>query len=253
MIKMMVIVLGLVSILNAEYIRKEYGNSYKFYDDTLQVNQDLVCGKVIQKYEDNSLYGEFNYQGGLLDGFQKEFYPDGKTKAEYNMKNGLKDGTGKMYYDDGSIYFERNLDNGTGLGTEYYQNGMKKREFLYKDGKLLKASFFNEDLMQNPYERSAEELYAEGQSYAAEKLYFHALDTYQKFLEKYPESPKVPNIKFLIAFTYNNHIMDHDKAKELYEKFISEYPGHDLEQSAKFELNTIGKDLNDIEEFRSGN
>jgi len=146
--------------------------------------------------------------------------------------------------------FERKLENGTGGGVEYYQNKMKKRELFYQDGKLEVASRINYGLDGKRFERNEKELYAEGQGLAAEGQFYHAIEDYNTYVKKYPKSKLTPNVEFLIAFTYNNHLSDTLMSKKLYKGFIDKYPDHELKQSAEFELKTIGKDINDIPEFK---
>ena len=47
---------------------------------------------------------------------------------------------------------------------------------------------------------------------------------------------------FLSAFLLNNDLHKLDSAKIVYEAFIQKYPSHELVPSAKFELETMGKD-----------
>ncbi len=69
-----------------------------------------------------------------------------------------------------------------------------------------------------------------------------AINAYQKYFTKYPTSVHAPTALFLTGFLYNNDLRMFDSAKVVYEKFLQLYPNHDLAQSAKFELSTLGKD-----------
>ena len=46
---------------------------------------------------------------------------------------------------------------------------------------------------------------------------------------------------FLIGYVYHNELRMLDSAKVAYERFLSEYPNHEMAISAQFELNTLGK------------
>ena len=72
-------------------------------------------------------------------------------------------------------------------------------------------------------------------------------------MKKYPQSAKVANVEFLIAFTYNNSLQDFDNAKKAYKTFIEKYPDSPLKQSAIFELENLGKDVKDIPVFKQSN
>ncbi|PIE79179.1 MAG: hypothetical protein CSA15_04180 [Candidatus Delongbacteria bacterium] len=251
--KIILLVLIFAFVLSAEVTRKKFGTDYLFFkEDSIKIDKEDVNGLVKEYYRTGKLAGEFNYKNGNLDGEQKEFYKSGNILAIYHMSDGMKDKKGVMFYDDpdNNLKYQRDLKNGTGQATEFYPNGMKRRLFAYKDGKLVKATFFNEDFEQNRFERDADQLYAEAQSYVTEKLYYHAIDAYENFLKNYPDNEKVPNVEFLIAFTYNNDLNKKDLAKKMYNEFIKKYPNHDLVQSAKFEMETMGKNLNEIDSFK---
>ena len=192
----------------------------------------------------------YNYSNGKLNGIQKEFYENGKVKAEYEMKNGLKDGSGKEFYEDGTIAWERNLTGGKGIGTEYYPNGMKKRERIYESNRQIFVSKMNHDIKGEKYQRNAEELFAEGQEYGSNEMYYHAIKTYEDFLLQFPKHKKASNVKFLIAFTYNNQLNDVENARKHYNEFMKNFPNDPLKQSAEFELKTLGKSLDDMPEFK---
>jgi TolA-binding protein len=73
-----------------------------------------------------------------------------------------------------------------------------------------------------------------------------AIRWYRKMYENYPESKDAPNALFTIGFIYNNELKEYDSARAYYQKFLQKYPNHDMAISAKFELENIGKDPNEI-------
>ena len=243
------------STINAETVRMKRGKSFEFKKDGEVCLVSEINGVVNVYSRDSILVGVLNYKDGKLDGFQKEYYADGKIlRAEYNMKDGKRDGMGKEYFEDGKIIsFSRDLKDGNGVGTEYYPDGiMIKRLRLYKDGKQVQVSMLNEDLDGKSFDRDEKQYYAQAQQYAVEGKFFHAIDNYNKFMAKYPTSELTPNVKFLIAFTYNNQLGDIENARKNYKEFVEKYPNHKLTQSAEFELKTLGKSLDDMPEFQRG-
>jgi TolA-binding protein len=68
-----------------------------------------------------------------------------------------------------------------------------------------------------------------------------AVEAHLKFYRMFPRSKQAPAMLFLAAFLYNNDLRNLDSARVLYEEFIQKYPGHDLAESAKFELANLGK------------
>lgn len=69
-----------------------------------------------------------------------------------------------------------------------------------------------------------------------------ALHSYQRFYAMFPQSKQAPSMLFLAGFLYNNELRQLDSARMIYESFLQKYPEHELAQSAKFELETLGKD-----------
>jgi len=245
-------VLIMLVTLNAEIIRKGKPESPRFYNGDVQVFGEEIDGTVKAYWDSTTVYGDYNYKKGVLHGLQKEYFSDGKLSAEWNMKDGVRSEEGKEYYNDGSLSFHRILDgNGNGLGTEYYQNGLKKRERLYQNGVQVHASMLNCDIKGNRYKRSAEELFFEAQEYAAQGMYGHAIENYEKFLKDYPDNEKCEQIKFLIAFTYHNSLNENELARKHYEEFIKNYPESPLRVSAEFEMENIGKVIDNIDLFKS--
>ena len=70
----------------------------------------------------------------------------------------------------------------------------------------------------------------------------HAVEAYRKFYTSYPESKDAPTAMFLRGFIFNNELHKIDSAKVVYEAFLQHYPRHELATSARFELETLGKD-----------
>lgn len=69
-----------------------------------------------------------------------------------------------------------------------------------------------------------------------------AMDTYRRCYWMFPTSKQAPTMLFLTAFLLNNDLHMIDSAREAYELFLREYPNHELAASARFELETLGKD-----------
>ena len=102
-----------------------------------------------------------------------------------------------------------------------------------------------QDVVDN-YSKSA---YAESSQYRIALIYNNdmhdiekAVKAYQKFHTLFPESKDAPMSLFLAGFLLNNELHKYDSAKIAYETFLQKYPNHDLTASAKFELETLGKD-----------
>lgn len=69
-----------------------------------------------------------------------------------------------------------------------------------------------------------------------------AIRTYQRYYSLFPESKHAPTMLFLSGFLFNNDLHQIDSAKIVYQIFLQKYPDHELVPSAKYELETLGKD-----------
>ena len=69
-----------------------------------------------------------------------------------------------------------------------------------------------------------------------------AIDAYRRCYSMFPSSKQAPTMLFLTGFVFNNELHMLDSARIVYETFLQKYPDNDLAASAKFELETLGKD-----------
>ena len=76
-----------------------------------------------------------------------------------------------------------------------------------------------------------------------------SLSIYDWILEKYPNYEKAPTSLFLKGFIIENNIKDDVMAKEIYNKFLSDYPKHDLADDVQFLIDNLGKSDQEILEM----
>jgi len=68
-----------------------------------------------------------------------------------------------------------------------------------------------------------------------------AIDGYTLYCRQYPSGEKTALAMFLIGYLYNNELHNTDSAAVAYRRFLERYPDSDMAPSARFELNTLGK------------
>lgn len=78
-----------------------------------------------------------------------------------------------------------------------------------------------------------------------------AIRCYRRIVLEYPAHPTASGAQFLIGFLYNNELKNLDSAKLAYEEFLKMYPDNPMAPSAKFELENLGKDANQIMNLQS--
>ena len=72
-----------------------------------------------------------------------------------------------------------------------------------------------------------------------------ALNLFNRILSEYPDFNKEPTVRFLIAFIYDQDLEKREKAKDLYQAVIDSFPDHRLAKDAEQYLKVI--DLSDDE------
>jgi TolA-binding protein len=76
-----------------------------------------------------------------------------------------------------------------------------------------------------------------------------AIENFKKLLDYYPDGEKAADAMFMIGFIYANNLENFDEARIYYNRFIEKYPDHELVASARYELKTLGKDINELDIF----
>jgi outer membrane protein assembly factor BamD (BamD/ComL family) len=127
---------------------------------------------------------------------------------------------------------------------------------LMKKGKKLEEKSKFKDAVAN-YEKlavlhkqsplRAEAIYRAGFTYTNGIQDFDAaVGKFEMVVDEYPDSKFAPQAQFMIGFIYANNQIDTSKARIAYHQFLEKYGDHELASSVKWELENLGKDINDI-------
>ena len=73
-----------------------------------------------------------------------------------------------------------------------------------------------------------------------------ALTEYRIVLSKYNGSKEEALAQFMIGYIYANVLKDFVSARKEYQVFLDNFPKHELYPSVKFEIDYLGKDINEI-------
>ena len=128
----------------------------------------------------------------------------------------------------------------------------KSEDQLFKDGQAAEGQN-NFQLAVESYQEIVDRYpqghYADTAQFRVALIYnnnlhdtLKAVAAYQQVYVKYPQSKFAPTAMFLTAFLFNNELHKFDSARAIYAEFIQKYPDNDLVTSAKFELETLGRD-----------
>ena len=77
-----------------------------------------------------------------------------------------------------------------------------------------------------------------------------ALAAFKSATDLYPETDEGVKALFMVGYINANHLEDYDAARVAYTDFMNRYPNHELVQSVRFELEYLGKSVEDMEVFQ---
>lgn len=72
-----------------------------------------------------------------------------------------------------------------------------------------------------------------------------AIELYRQLIKDYPESKFLTQARFMIGYIYANDLKDYDNARLSYTEFLEKHPDSELVESVKWELEHLGKDVNE--------
>ncbi|MCB9206661.1 MAG: tetratricopeptide repeat protein [Ignavibacteriales bacterium] len=73
-----------------------------------------------------------------------------------------------------------------------------------------------------------------------------SVEFYKRIYDEYPKSKEAENSLFMAGFILANDLKDLNKAKEMYETYIANFPDGELSDDAKVELQNLGKTPEEI-------
>jgi TolA-binding protein len=133
---------------------------------------------------------------------------------------------------------------------ELWNNGVEAQKVNKFDESLQDYQKLVDDYPKSP--KVPDALYAIGSiSQDQRRDIYRAIASYRRIVQEYPTSPTASGAQFLIGFLYNNEIKNVDSARIAYEEFLKKYPDNPMAPSARFELENLGKDPNQILDLKS--
>ncbi len=96
-------------------------------------------------------------------------------------------------------------------------------------------------------ENAAEGRFMLADGYAnVKKDYPNAVIEYRRVILENPDSPLAPKAQFMIGYIYANYVKEYDKARAAYLEFQEKYKDNNLSEAVAFELEYLGKNLDEI-------
>ena len=93
---------------------------------------------------------------------------------------------------------------------------------------------------------SEEEYYSKAQENYATQKFELAVENFKGIVDNYAQGKHHAEALFMLGFINANDLKDLDDAKKYYSQFVEKYPEHDLADDAQYELENLGKDINDL-------
>ncbi len=90
------------------------------------------------------------------------------------------------------------------------------------------------------------EYYDMAYQYMGKEKWSEAEQNFQKILDQYPNGIYSSKALFMVGFINANYLGNYEKAKEYYTKFLKKYPNHDLADDARYEIENLGKNVDEL-------
>lgn len=232
------LILPLVGLLLIGGCSKSSGELFERSEENLKNNQidqavdDLE--KLLNKYPQDSLASKAQYK---------------LASIHLNWKNDLTAGYTEL---QNTVTKYENSIQGEQAQieiNEFPEYIINKAESLRKR-KMIKEAV--DHLMYMTEKYSQHELTPKGQ-YMLGDIYMNdfrdfttAIQEYRKVVEKYGGSPQEPHALFMIGYIYANVVNDSKSAEIEYKEFLKKFPDHELSPSVKFEIEFLGKSIDEI-------
>jgi len=178
---------------------------------------------------------------------------EGEKESKGMYKNDKKDGLWIYWTTDNYIYEVTYTENK--ITSFNLSDSSKNRnpvsidqcESIRKSGNSLNAIFHLKRLVQNEKEVAPKAQYRIGDIYMNDLRDFPiAIQEYRKVIENHNGSEQEPHALFMIGYIYANIMNDKKSARIEYKDFLNRFPNHELAPSIEFELDFLGKGVEEI-------
>lgn len=111
---------------------------------------------------------------------------------------------------------------------------------------LLLAALFGLLLSACENKLSEKDYFDQAQQYMGQENWQKAEENFARITNDFPNGVYAAKSLFMVGYINANHLKDLDRAKEFYNSFISKFPDHDLADDAKYELENLGKPVEEL-------
>jgi len=82
--------------------------------------------------------------------------------------------------------------------------------------------------------------------YMDQQNWVQAEENFSKVIQEYPNGLFSSKALFMLGYVNANPLKNFEKAKKYYTEFLERYPDHELADAARYELENMGKDVEDL-------
>jgi tetratricopeptide (TPR) repeat protein len=195
----------------------------------------------VQKANDSMARGDIDDAISFLESAVK-YYPESEKFQENRAKLfDLVNRAAEKYA--GTPIGDRYMAKAIALAGE---EGDSLRDWLVFRNTLAEAEK-NPDKANEVFKQiTLEGYYRIAQVYLSKNDFKGSIIAYEKLLEVYPNDPGNYKPLFMIGFNYSEYLNDYEKSRPYFQKVVDEYPNCDLVVSAKFMLENMGKNPEEI-------
>lgn len=93
---------------------------------------------------------------------------------------------------------------------------------------------------------SEKDYFDRANQYMGQQNWEKAEELFAMIHEKYPNGIFSSKALFMVAYINANHLNNLEKARTYYTEFLDKYPDHELADDAQYELDHLGKDVEDL-------
>lgn len=93
---------------------------------------------------------------------------------------------------------------------------------------------------------SEKEYFDLASQYMDQQNWGKAEEYFAKVLQDYPSGLFSSKALFMVGYINANHIKNYDKARKYYSEFLEKYPDHELAAAAKYEIDNMGKEIDEL-------
>lgn len=90
------------------------------------------------------------------------------------------------------------------------------------------------------------EYFTRASQYMEQENWEQAAASFEKLYAEYPQGLFSSKALFMMGYINANHLKNLEKARQYYGEFLEKFPEHELATAAKYELENLGKDVDQL-------